>query len=295
MLQFREPVPGDAQWAKELLMQSNYNNAEYSFGMTYLWRRILNKQITRHGDLFLAKTTVKGLSYLFPAGSGDLEEAITLLEKDAASEGRPLQFYSITDQTMQLLEQLRPNKFKFLSSAFANDYVYNSDDLINLAGRKYHSKRNHIARFEGNNEWAYEDLTGDNLLECQQMFLQWYKESADGGDKSYREEFEAISDAFVYYDELGLEGGLIRSGGKVIAFTMGEKLTHDTYVLHFEKAYADIQGAFAMINREYAAQKLSGYRYINREDDMDMEGLRRAKRSYHPAFLVEKYFAFGGE
>lgn len=294
MIEFREPRLEDKQWVQELLQYSEYNNSEYSFGLNYIWRRLLQKGIARHKDLFLAKSNLRGGAYLFPAGTGDWKEAIELYREDAKKNGIPLRLYSVTPEMAELLKSQYDGQFTYEPLRYAADYVYRSSDLIELKGRKYHGKRNHISRFETNNpDWAYEDITADNLEQCREMFQKWLEENQD--KQGLEDEKYALYDSFDHFEELGFQGGLIRAGGQVVAFTIGEELTRDCFVLHFEKAFSHIQGAYPMINREFAARRLSGYRYINREEDMDIPGLRKSKMSYQPAMLVERGYALFGE
>ena len=137
-------------------------------------------------------------------------------------------------------------------------------------------------------------MTRENLRELVAMTKAWLEQNYREKHREYIGERMALARTFGNFDALGLEGGLIRSGGRVIAYTLGEMLTEDTYVLHFEKAFPDIQGAYAMINRENAKRILENHPeivYINREEDMGLEGLRKAKESYFPEFLEEKYSA----
>lgn len=130
------------------------------------------------------------------------------------------------------------------------------------------------------------------------MDKQWYLRSlsreGEAEERDLGDEGIALRTAMEYYDQLGLEGGLIRVYGEVVAFTMGDFLTRDTFDVHFEKAYSELQGAYAMINREFARwvrAKHPEIKYLNREDDMGVEGLRKAKESYYPDLMVEKYAA----
>ena len=88
--------------------------------------------------------------------------------------------------------------------------------------------------------------------------------------------------------ELELKGGILRVGGEIVAFTLGEPVSDDTFVVHIEKAHAQVRGAYQMINQQFLAHEVADYTYVNREDDTGDEGLRKAKLSYRPAFLVEK-------
>ncbi len=120
------------------------------------------------------------------------------------------------------------------------------------------------------------------------MSHEWCRQAGCSDDAELYDESCAVEQAFKHYDALGLTGGLLRAGGQVIAFTMGEALSEDTFVVHVEKAYYDIQGAYQMINQQFAQASMEGFRYVNREDDAGDEGLRKAKLSYYPAFFVEK-------
>lgn len=160
-------------------------------------------------------------------------------------------------------------------------------------------KAEHIHRFEENcPDWAVEEITVENLAECAEMDLEWnrlYRQERENGaetTQSRMDERHAMSKAFAHYDALGLTGLLLRTGGRVVAFTMGSPIGADTFDIHFEKAYGEIQGAYAMINRAFARWIRDHYPqvcYLNREDDMGLEGLRKAKESYYPDCMVEKY------
>ena len=291
LLDFKEPTISDRDWVTKLTSYANFNNSEYSFGSTYMWRRYINKRIARYKDFFLARACLRECAYLFPAGKGDVREAIELLRADAEENDQPLRFYSVTPEIRGQLDELYPGQFEYEDCRYAYDYVYESSDLISLSGRKYHGKRNHISRFDQDNpNWTYEDIDHHNLCDCWDMFEEWLQEDKNGSS-SYDDEMLALRDTLDYFDELGMQGGLLRVDGTVIAVTIGEPLTDDCFDLHFEKAFSGIQGAYPKINQVFAQKRLSGYRYINREEDMGIEGLRRAKLSYQPALLVEKSYA----
>ncbi|WP_230982638.1 DUF2156 domain-containing protein [Flavonifractor plautii] len=151
---------------------------------------------------------------------------------------------------------------------------------------------------ENNPTWTYEEITPATLPECLEMDKEWYRRSlqreGDAEERDLGDEGIALRTAMEHYEELGLEGGLIRVYGEVVAFTIGDRLSADTYDVHFEKAYGELQGAYAMINREFARWVRARHpeiRYLNREDDMGVEGLRKAKQSYYPDLMVEKHTA----
>ena len=200
---------------------------------------------------------------------------------------------------MAELEEFFPGQFTFTADRDGYDYLYEIDRLADLGGKRLHAKRNHINRFmENNPSWTYEEITPESLGECLAMDKEWYRRSlsreGEAEERDLGDEGVALRQAMEHYQALGLEGGLIRVYGEVVAFTMGDLLNSDTYDVHFEKAYGELQGAYAMINREFARWvrgRHPNVRYLNREDDMGVEGLRKAKESYYPDQMVEKHTA----
>ncbi|MCL2069241.1 MAG: phosphatidylglycerol lysyltransferase domain-containing protein [Oscillospiraceae bacterium] len=293
MLDFKELTFADKAWMQPLLDMSSYRSEEYNFSFCYLWRKVFCYSAARMNDYLLIKSSRcdRPPSYLYPPGSGDITPVIEALRKDAAAFCTPLMFHCVLADQKALLESLYPGKFEFLELPEYYDYVYDAQSLITLAGKKLHSKRNHINRFISENPgWGYEEITGENLPEVIEMSNRWLSEREDES-ASLMQEARSVSSAIHDFFDLRLDGGLIRAGGRVVAFSMGDRLTHDTYLVHIEKALGNVNGAYAVINREFAAHFCNDYLYINREDASGQPGLIKAKQSYRPAFLVEKYAA----
>lgn len=300
MIEFRTPQLADKVWMDQLLSRSNYRGCEYNFTNLFAWKDAYHHKVARLDD-FLVVHLCGGLgcSFLYPAGSGDRRAVIEALRADAEAHDQPLRLVCLTREQTQELEELFPGRFRFESDRDGWDYLYEIDRLADLGGKKLHGKRNHINRFLDNNPtWVYEPITPDSLPECLEMGKEWYRRSMvrEGAveERDLGDEGRALRLAIEHYHDLGLEGGLIRVYGEVVAFTMGDMLSSDTYDVHFEKAYGELQGAYAMINREFARwvrEHHPNVRYLNREDDMGVEGLRKAKESYYPDLMVEKYSA----
>ena len=136
--------------------------------------------------------------------------------------------------------------------------------------------------------WTYEKLTKENVEECFQMALLWRKENGCDDDEDKNEEMCVTLNSLRLFEELGVVGGILRVDGRIVAFTMGEPICEDTFVVHIEKAFADVDGAYTVINQQFVQHECLNYKYVNREEDTGAEGLRKAKLSYKPAFLVEK-------
>ena len=291
MLDFHAPNLNDKLWAKELLSISQYMGCEYSFGNMLIWSPIYNTKITKYNNHLITKGGGKHPSYCCPAGNGDIKATFTELFNDAQQCGHPFKMFGLTAECVVELENLFPNKFIFEPYRDGFDYIYLTDDLINLTGQKYHGKRNHIAAFKKSNVWSFEIINENNIEDCIKMNNEWEQDNREKNPQEIDNELRAINLAFKYYFDLDFTGALIRVDGKPVAFTIGEKLNNETFCTHIEKAYAEIRGAYPMINREFAANALSGYKYINREDDTGSEGLRKAKLSYGPTIILEKYSA----
>lgn len=293
MIDFKRITLSDKAWIDPLLAMGNFRGSEYTFSNNYNYRKIYNIEVARMNDYYLVRSgkSAGQTSYLYPAGSGDIKPVIEALMADAQTLGRNFQMHGVTKEGAAALEVLFPDHFSIEETRDSFDYIYESEKLITLSGKKLHSKRNFINRFladyEGN--WSYEPITQENLDECWAMNAEWCAQVGCGEDSSLMEEACAVRNCFNNFDALGLSGGILRVEGKIVAYTMGLPLNSDTFIVHIEKAFSSVAGAYPMINREFAAHCCADFKYINREDDVGDEGLRKAKLSYRPAILLEKY------
>jgi uncharacterized protein len=171
------------------------------------------------------------------------------------------------------------------------DYVYLTEDLINLPGKKYYVKRKNINRCLGEHKAEYKPIKDDIIDECLNMQTNWCNLRNCEATFGLEAENKAIKELFSHFKELNVFGGVVLIDGKVEAFTVGEQLNKDTAVIHFEKANPDIFGLYQVVNQWFCANALKGFKYVNREQDLGIPGLRQAKMSYNPAFFVEKFLA----
>ena len=294
MLAYKKIELSDREWVNELLAYSDFRGTEYSFATLYIWAGVFNTRICRWNDFLVARSCDgKDAAYIFPAGRGsdaELAELMGLLEKDAEEAGLGFSMVSITGDSARRIESACGNRYDFVPLRNSFDYVYETEALINLSGKKYQPKRNHMARFKELN-WAYEPVSLSNIADCAAMNEEWCRVNGCGRDLSMQQESCAVRKALENFGPLSLKGGLLRVDGKVVAYALGEKINSDTFIVHVEKAFGEYKGAYQMINREFLVHEASGCRYVNREDDAGDEGLRKAKLSYHPAFMIEKYMA----
>ncbi len=284
----------DKPLIESYLAEGGARGGEYSFANLYLWGR--QSFAVLHGCLLLFSRFGKRVIYPFPVGAGDKKAAVDALLAHAREQGMHFRFMGILPHEKEALEAMYPGKFRFIRDEGTFDYVYDIDDLADLPGKKYHGKRNHLNRFEE----SFPDCTAEVLCEANlplaALFADaWYAErAADDPDTDFTLERAALEKALRERDALSLEGMILVSGGDVLALTLASRPREDTFDVHFEKARADVQGAYAAINRAFARyirEKYPNVRYLNREEDMGLEGLRQAKRSYRPHHMIEKYKA----
>lgn len=296
MLNFKKPQICDKKWVDKCLMHANSMNCEYTFGNIIVWSTAYSTQICKYHDFFICRWgRGKNISYSLPLGEGDFTDAVCAIIEDAKSIGVVPVIYGITSNYLTMMQEAFTGKFEYKFDDAYNDYIYSTEKMALLSGKKYHGKRNHITNFKKNHpDWVFEKINNSNINECIEFHTKWIEnKKADSDDaEDFSLEFEAVLTAFENYNELGFTGGLIRADGRVIAYSFGEgQVNGKCFVSHFEKAPADIQGAYAIINQEFTKNCLTDYKYVNREEDLGIEGLRRAKQSYHPEIQLQKCVA----
>lgn len=286
MLPFRRIEISDRPWVMERLKKSDFMGCEYTFGNNFIWRNSHNIQVLDFKGFCFLKSKY---AYTYPAGDGDIKEAIEALILDAQLRKTPFVLRGVTVENLEILNDIFPNYFDYEDARDESDYVYLSEKLSTLSGKKLQSKRNHISRFKDNPNWIYEPINEDNITDCYEFGLDWYKANVSNKNDNLQKEYSAVLQAFRSFSDLKFDGGLIRREGKVVAFSMGEPLNSDTYVIHIEKADPNIQGAYPMINQQFVINNCREFKYINREDDAGDIGLRKAKLSYGPEIMLTKY------
>ena len=277
----------------EYLMTDAERGCEYSFTNLFLWGR--QKAAFIEGNLALLSQFDRRCVYPFPVGPGNKKAVLDSIIHDARTRGIPCCLTGLMAEDRETLESLYPGQFRFYTARDNFDYVYNINDLADLKGRKFQKKRNHIHRFwDAHTDCRVVPLDESNQDAVMEMLNDWYhrRTQADPTADFHLEQL-ALQRAFVFYHQLGLEGLVLMEGEEVLAFTIGSRLNPTTFDIHFEKAMED-DGAYTAINQEFARYLRDKYpqlRYLNREDDMGLEGLRKAKLSYCPDHMVEKSWA----
>lgn len=291
-LDFVSPTIKDSSWIKPMLASSCNLGCENAFGSIFVWGDFYGLKVFKYKDFLLRKFIEDNKEcFMFPAGTGDLFDCINTLLDYSKNNKIDFSFSGLTQNNIELLEEIFPNKFEYFEQPSKEDYIYNTSDLINLKGRKYHSKRNHIAKFSRLYDWSFEQISEENIEDCKKFCEQWFCENSDDKRADIIHEKEAIKKALTYYNDLDCIGGIIKVNEKIVALTCGEKINKYIFVIHFEKALKDYKSAYAVINNEFAKHYLSSFIYVNREEDLGIPGLKKAKLSYHPIALLKRYKA----
>lgn len=295
MLDWKKPELNDGEWIRPIVDEAGAMGSDLSFANIYLLRDKYDIEITGYKDFLIRKYHGKGTrnGYTFPIGNGNLEKALKEIEADAAARGEALRFSFVTEKQREMLEQIYPGRFEYIDDLGDCDYVYSRQDLAQLPGKSYHKKKNHVSKFTRQYpEFRYEELGKCNVEDAAVVEDGWYYDHLQSEDDSQKLEYNSIKEALNYYEELNLSGGIIYVDGVAVAMTIGSRISADTVDVHFEKAIGEyaVNGGYAAINNMYAKSQ-SGVEWLNREEDINIEGLRKAKQSYHPKILLKKYCA----
>ncbi len=293
-LSFQKIELEDKALISSYLEQKMCRSCDLVFPNIYLWsRKYPTKYAVVEDTLIFQGIGENGVpSITFPAGGEEqAHKALDVMFQWFLERQADFRMHLVQEKEFELLDAWYPGRLQISYNRDIADYVYETEKLAGLGGKKLHGKRNHVNRFKENHpNWVYEPITEENVEDCFQMALKWREEMQCEIDVEKRDEMCVTLNALRLMEELELKGGLLRAEpqGEVIAFTVGEPLNEDTFVVHIEKAFAQIQGAYPMINQQFVLHEAQDYKYVNREEDTGSEGLRKAKLSYRPVFLVEK-------
>lgn len=290
MLDFKIIDISDRNKICRCLEFSDFQGCEYTFANNMAWRRLSNSKIAFYKDFYIscAFDTEDNIPvFVFPSGKGDYKEVFEEMKKFSENQGKPLRISGVTERGLKLLESLSLGEFDVQADRDSSDYIYNSSDLINLSGKKYHQKRNHLSKIN-QYDWQFSVMTESDFDECITFSaINYNKKNGINDFSSVAEQF-AINTFFTNFYEMKLFGGVIRIDGKIKAFSVGEKLNSNTLCVHIEKADTSYQGIYPAINNEFCKAFAGKFRYVNREEDLGLEGLRKSKLSYNPAYILEK-------
>ena len=290
MLEFKILTLEDKVLFDSYLKKCKFLTSEYSFIALFIWRKALNTQycIYKNALIIKKRSTEFGSYFMQPIGykSEDLSEIIETLIEYKNINNMEYLFRNVETPFLNELNRISKDRFKIGIEENNFDYIYESENLINLSGRKLSSKRNHITRFVNNYNYRVEDINIGNTQGCINAAKEWCTANSGSGLISY--ETESIITMLNNWDILKFHGIVVYVDDKISAFTIGEIANEEMAIIHVEKAFSEIHGLYPFINKTFVEKYFKDIKFINREDDMGIEGLRKAKQSYHPYKLEYK-------
>ncbi len=290
MINFQPITAKERELYKQYFWDGKERGAEMSLVNLFLWGD--QRYAILDGQFVVFSNFYGKYSYSYPVGAGDKKAVIDRLMEDANQRGIPFVLMGLYEEEKAMLEQLYPDDFEYASPESFYDYVYSIDDLADLAGKKYHRKRNHFRRFTSAYNYQARPIEKADIPRLKTFVQEWY-ESREDEVVDFAMEMIAVGRVFDEYNSLGMYGLLLEIDEEVVAFTMANRFSPDTMDVNFEKAKR-LDGAYAVINCEFAnyiRKEIPEIRYMNREEDMGLEGLRKAKENYFPHHRVVKYRA----
>ena len=253
----------------------------YRFASLFIWKEVFKYRYAVINEQLCITGSFEGKTYaFFPLGKGDKGPVIEKLYSVFGSE------LIIGPMNKEMKSELENTGIcgVFKQNRNQSEYIYSRKSLAELSGKTLHAKRNFINRFVQAFEWTYRPMTKPVLKECAEALENWFPVLTPEDDLYW--EHRAIGRIADEFERLNLLGGAVYIGEKPVAFTLAEKVG-DTAVVHTEKADKNVPGAYPMINHEFVRRELEDVEYVNREEDLGIEGLRKAKLSYKPEFLTE--------
>lgn len=291
-MQFKKIEISDFETLKPFIYVNGEMTCEVNFINLLMWKRLYNNRFCIEDGILYLKSYSESLE-IYSLPFGDMKKGFDTIKNQ---NGGKLPFLWTQDgERFDNFKNLYEEYYDIYESRNEFDYIYASSDLINLSGKKYHSKRNHISAFSKQYDWHYEDITSENAHKIKECAKKWYEQHLLHVDEELKCEINGVSLMLDNMDLLDVKGGAIVVDGEVVAFALGSPINQDVFDIHIEKALKEFDTAYAVINKEFAAHNLENYKYINREDDLGLEGLRKAKLSYKPQIILPKYICMPKE
>lgn len=294
MLEFREISIEDKVIFDRYFAQSKPQASEYNFTNIFMWSNYYGFTFTEIDNwlCILGKPEISEPFLFAPIGVGNIESfnrVVEFLKEYFMSINACVKFIRVSENEKLMFKSLGNNSIEILQDPNNSDYIYNSEDLIKLSGKRYDGKRNHIHKFKREYDFSYKKIDSSNLHQCHEVMEKWFSGRDGEQENSYYFEMLANEKLLKNYEKLNCVGAIVEVDNVAEGFTVGELLNDDTAVIHIEKANGKIHGLYTFLNQQFCENQWSTVKYINREQDLGVEGLKKAKLSYHPAKMVDKY------
>lgn len=282
---FKELTLKDRDTYLSYYNHKDYPHSQHCFTTMYIWRNLLKTRYTIVDNNFCTTGTMSNGNqfFSFPVGSSDPNASIEKLFSKI-SFSTPIMCVT-ADMCARLNNK---NAFEIKDARYNYDYVYETEKLVSLSGKKLHSKKNHLNKFLSSYpDFRFDMINKKNLHDCLYLTDMWFNRKYTQKSTLANAEYQSITDLLSNIDVLECKGLILYVDSKPVAYSIGEYLSKDTALIHIEKADTDFFGSYAMINNLMAKHVFCDTLYINREEDMGLESLRKAKLSYRPHHFVE--------
>lgn len=291
MLDFQELEIDKIPIYKQYYDYTNAVGCEFNFVSGYLWSSEYMLRVTFYDDTLIKayfRDDGKVWGYCLPSGK-NVKGAAEAALRDARERGQEPMFGYLSKSERDKLEELFPGQFRFERSDDTQDYIYLTRDLAELEGKRFHAKRNHISRFYREYPDAvFAPLDEGNLSDALRVMELWCAENDLDPDE--HGEYAVLCEALNHFRKLEMRGAVLYVNEKPVAMTLGSEISDACFDINFEKALRGYNGSYAVINNEFA-KTLTVYKYINREEDLGLEGLRKSKLSYNPVIIYDRFEA----
>lgn len=272
--------------------QVDYRATEYNFMTLYMWGSAsLLKYHANKNFLLLFGESDGQLFALQPVCHEDFyESALDYIEGIFIAHNQSILYKAISEKFVLYLEEHHPNKYQFDYNIDQSDYFYDAEKMRSLSGRKLHGKKNHFNAFikTYGDRYEYRRLGKEDYEDCMLLLDKWSENREEL--RSLNTERDGIKRIFEHFDQLdNVRIGGIFMDGILEAFTVGDLLNEDTVLVHIEKANSAFRGLYVAISKFFLENEFPDAAYVNREEDMGIEGLRKAKQSYRPIEMIVKY------
>ena len=293
IIPFRPVRAADADLLRSFTMESKCMNCDLNVANLCSWQFLYHTEYAVVDGYLLLRFVLDGqVTYMKPIGKGDLRPILQILMADARSLGDTLRMACVCPCAQAMMDESMPGAFTYTVNRDKSDYLYLRDKLVTLAGKKLQPKRNHISKFKrAYPNYEYRPLTADLVDDCIRLGEEWCKTNDSCMQRAMEAEQRMIAYALRHIDELHIIGGTLFVEGKMVAFTFGSRINSEAFDVCVEKADTTYEGAYAMINNEFVSRLPEDIVYINREEDLGLEGLRKAKMSYYPDLILDKMVA----
>jgi hypothetical protein len=293
-LDFKEIAIGDKGYFDRFLRLDNPEISELTFTNMFMWRNYYKFRYAQVDNmLVLISVPEEGVPFSYaPFGEVNnkgFKDVVMMIKEYFKKNNWKMIFGRVPESMLSFYREAFGEQARIELDEANSDYVYSANDLISLSGKKYDGKRNHIHKFKKLYEFEFEKVNHSNIAECIRIMDEWCEERKCQHQHTSYCENKANRELLNNFDELGCKGALISVDGRYEAFTIGEMLNHNTAVIHIEKANSKVKGLYTITNQQFCENEWNSVEFINREQDLGIEGIRKAKLSYHPVKMSNKY------